>query len=392
MKSLLIVVCLFILAGASLRWPVRYLILFAIKFMAEKNFFFAIIEEGTGIMVMSGGKKGAFERAVMRHKGRMFKGDLYCEITGDEITGDERWDVVEIPNDNSQIPKELMLHRPLEEILRENERRAAQGLGGVVYLGLPSLHEIYFYLFSWISLVQEVNGNIVVKPHQGEMLNSVMLKEDVYFALIVEAEDSDGLPLNIGIGFWLTIVNPYKAFFRVQNWLETTFTIFLAEIRGFVSQARMMEIQKDTEAFLANYLRKIGESEKREFLTKEYGVRVGRVKILTIDPAGKIAEEAQREAATLGYRTEMEAKRIGTLANAESLRVETVFGKIKALGPEGMELRRLETLAELSKGAGSTIISIPELGQLFTGLPGLIKKPAQEKAMGKSITKKTGKK
>ncbi|PIR13719.1 hypothetical protein COV49_01265 [Candidatus Falkowbacteria bacterium CG11_big_fil_rev_8_21_14_0_20_39_10] len=315
---------------------------FCIKELASRDWFFTIVNEGSAKAIMGG---GGFQRFVWQYKNQLLN------VPGASWHNDKiaDWEVIQAKD---KKPSWLITF---------------WGLTGIRWLGLPGLQNIYSYTFKWNSLAQDsradgvidAGGGIYFKPHT-EVINYILLQPDVYYVKLEEAEDAKMVPLNIDFTMRIRIVNPYKALFRAQEWLEITVSEIIPLMRRLTPQDEWENLTKNKGSLVGSFLQM--SSQAIQDLTDDYGVEIetNGVKILRIAPGGKLAEEYEK-AATEEFKADQEAKKIGVLATAEEGRIQKVYGKIQSFGPLGEMVRHVEALETVSKGSSNTIVSAPEL-------------------------------
>ncbi len=319
---------------------------FFIREMARRNLIWTLVEEGTAKAIMGAGDSG-FQKFVYQYTGWRLN---------------EKWDVVS--------------ETKTREKFRDKIRRWL-GLTGVRLLGIPGLHSVHRYRFRWNSLKQAPDetttdaGGIYFTPHDEE-LDYIILQEDVYYARVESAEDVNMVPLDFDITLRIQVINPYKALFVAQEWLEMTWGIVLPAIRRFVATQKWEVLSKRMAEKEKKFEEEILGTSFQE-MRDNFGVDIKELKIIRIRPAGKRAVMYE-EAATKQYEAEQEAKRIKTLAAAEKARIKEVYGQIQEFEELGQLIRRLEALEKAAAGAGNTIISAPELSNIAKAVEDISKK------------------
>lgn len=301
-------------------------------FFAPRNLFFTGVQEGTAIAIMVGtGARAAFVDAKMNLKGFAF---------------DEDWNIVSAGT----------IRRKTESIFEK------LGLGGLASVGIPGIHRIHEYLFDWSSMLQ--NGEI--KPHK-ESLNYISLRQDIYATRLLEAETGQSMvPVDITLLITAKVINPYKALFRVENWLEFVINRVKVPVRDYVAgeeNPRRLIIEKEELGKL--FLRKLEDSGDLEYFRKEIGVEVLKVETPKIDlgELQKVAT-AEWEAEQKGNAEVAKQTKEGEAYKAKRVRekeadmdyLDGVYGKVQEFGDLGTTLRFLDTLSDAAKGPSNTII------------------------------------
>jgi len=193
-------------------------------------------------------------------------------------------------------------------------------LGGIRWYGFWPLYSIYRYRFSWVGV--KPDGTFV--PHEPEVLDHILLKDDVYGLRVEGAEDNEKVPLDMDITLTVQIVNPYRALFGVQNWFETLVNRLVPYVRDFVTNhtyREMIETDIRLDREIVNRLAEEGiigycghppkpedvpegidPDGGGEFLER-YGVLVRKLEVRDINP-----QAAYREATLKAFRAKQEAE------------------------------------------------------------------------------------
>lgn len=286
--------------------------LIVVKWMAEKNIFFTIAEEGTAKAIMWNGK---FHKIVIKYRNHY-------------ITSD--WDILNNPS----------ISPPKEGII-------SKFLGGITWIGIPPFAEIYKYKFRWVTVKQSPEG----EKHEAreKTIDYILLKQDIYFVKVTKAETQENMPVDVGLELTIEIVSPYKALFKTQNWLETIENQIAGEVREFIGELRFSELN-EAKARSAEFYEKLREGRIRKF-EEDYGVRIILIQIKSIDPAGELSKHfveastkeyvgeetakaeiaiAKGKAKVITTLAEAKASAIIAEAKAEKERIEIVYGVIES--------------------------------------------------------------
>jgi len=153
----------------------------------------------------------------------------------------------------------------------------------------------------------------------------------------------------------IRIINPYKALFRVQNWLEAVQNQTKPALRGFAAGKKYKEligkkeeIERESDDFLK-------VSKIHRYVEKNYGSRLKRVGLVSINLSGERGK-AYLEASTKQYEADREKDRIQTLADADVERIDRVYSEIIKHGAEGLFIRANEAIEEAGKGPSNLVI------------------------------------
>jgi len=318
-----------------------FALIILIYFLAKNNIFFTFVEEGRAKAIL---KFGEFHRIVMAYKG--YGLDTEWTVRSKEKT-DKDGHILE---DGKIVKGEqgtLLKLRP-EPWLR---------LGGLRWVGIPLIHSVYSYNFRWASFEQgEEQGKLAQKTisHE-ETIDYILVQDDIYYSFVKEAETEGMVPVDVDLLLTIRIINPYKAFFRVQNWLEATQNLLKPALRGFSSEKsfedlikRKEKVERETDEFLV-------ESGTDEYLERDYGIRLKKVGMVLIDPAGERGQTFVA-AATKRWEAEREKERIEIIAAAEVERMDRVYGKILSYEHDGLFLRATEAIEEAGRGPSNLVI------------------------------------
>lgn len=356
---------------------------FLIYFLAKYNIFFTIVEEGSAKAIMRGGE---FQRFVLAYKGYTFS----------KRKGKE-WDLVPLKQDNE----------PFSFLPKFFGERFRKIFGGIRWVGIPFLNTIYEYNFRWTVLreskaSENEDGFAEQKqlPNEGKWavsfaksLDYIYLRDAIYYNNLVGAETIEMMPVSIFMLLPMRVMNPYKALFRVQKWLDATLDLIKPSVRYKVAQMRYEEVigkrevaewefdsflglTPDEEAELAKLAPKERKGEKpltiSAYILRTYGVQVKRVTFEDIVPPKEYSDAATKrlEASQDAERTIEEKRGIETLALAEANRIQTVYGKIAEFGETGLAVRMFETISKGSDKQGNWVLPFGSVRSLLDGILG----------------------
>lgn len=259
---------------------IYYLIALIIRRLAERNRFFTIAEEGTAKAVMINDR---FDRFVMSFMGR----DFTYEVEDNDIA--TMWRI-----DDAQNKQERGLRLPF--------------LRGVEWIGFPPFANIHTYRFAWSSLEEvrdEASGELVKRPvPDNKRIDYILVQSDIYVTRIETAECKDKIPLNSNVILGVKVVNPYKALFRIEQWLEATENLVTAKMREYFGSRTYDDLVQLASGESSELLTQF--SDVADYVKDKWGVLITSVKISTIDPASKLAEDFIR-ASTQLYVSQQQA-------------------------------------------------------------------------------------
>lgn len=355
-------------------------VVFLVYFLARNNIFFTIVEEGSAKAIMRGGE---FHHFVLAYRGHSF---------------DKQWNL-----------------NPLEEEERTNisgSRRLAKlfggrgerFFGGIRWLGIPFLNTVYEYNFRWTVLRESEPSDDeegLVKKSQmpnsrkwvvsfAKRLDYIYLRDAIYFNELLGAETAELMPVDIFMLVPMRVRNPYKALFRVHQWLDATLDLIKPSVRYWVAQTPYKEVvgkvevaEHEFDRFLtltsAQVLEITGESKSQkgpisisEYILGRYGILVKRVTFEDVVPPEEYSRAATKrvEAAQDAERAKAEKERIETLAQAEANRMQTVYGKVGELGETGLAVRMFESIDRAGEKQGNWVIPLGSVQNLLDSVLG----------------------
>ncbi|MEK7575625.1 MAG: SPFH domain-containing protein [Patescibacteria group bacterium] len=298
--------------------------------LARYNVFFTIVQEGTAKAILRFGK---CRKIVMSYKGHYL---------------DAEWNVKKI--DESPSVEEKLLRKILDWIKKIT--------GGLKWIGIPFINKVHLYRFEWTSYEQVREGEKTIeKPITKEEkdISFILVQDDVYFTFLDKAETKGMIPVDVSLLLTLRVVNPYKALFRIQKWLEATQNRVKPAYRSFTRKKTFEELTEQREAVEDEANSFLKDSQVDNFIKDTYGVELVAVEMVKIDPAGEWGTKFTEEAAKK-WSAEKEKERIETLADADVNRMERVYGKITSYGEQGMYIRTVEAIEKTGQGPSNLII------------------------------------
>ena len=290
-------------------------------YFAPKDLFWGGAREGTARIVVTGPKgKAAFVKAIMSFKGYEF---------------DKDWNVI----------IDRTFHEGKKSILERI------GLGGIYWIGIPSVRGVYEYFFSWSTLLP--NGEL--DPHEIKNLDHISLKEDTYGTLLPKAETGESMvPIDVTLLITARIVNPRKALFEVDHWLQNVINIAKVPVLAHIATMDNPRELLGNEELTKLFFDKLDKSGDIEYFRNKYGVEVSRVEVGAI---GLSKEE--EEAAMQKWKAEQtgEAEVVKKTKEGEAYEVymekkreadKQYYEMIQVLGDLGTDMRYFESVEKSS--------------------------------------------
>lgn len=305
--------------------------------LAKHDIFFTFVEEATAKAIM---KFDGFDRIVMQYEN--------CELEREDK--ENEWNV-----------KLCSPKRPKRKSL----------LGGLKWVGIPGIYSVYKYRFTWATVKPQKEEKEQVE-RRTEMIKQIFVKDYVYLGEIKGAETKSLVPLDVNFLITTRVINPYKALFRVHDWVNVIISRIEAYFRQFVSQEEYESLIGRKQQMGEEIMKALEETgifgDAGKFY-RDYGVKVKNIEMRDIDPVGENKKMIQ-EAATKKWVAEKQKMQIVTLADAEVERVGKVYTKIKEFGEEGLTIRMLESIDKAGEKEGNWIIPFGSVQQIMQSLFG----------------------
>lgn len=375
------------------------------KFFGRKNFGFTIVDEAQCKTIKMFGQ---FERCVMVYEG--FGLDQYWNIRHTDENGKEEkhWDessrewvtytvslrplenggtytynkvgtngqpgaVVTTPNYPGRIPSWMphFISRHLP--------------GGIWWIGNPFTHSIHEYNFLWTTLRQKQDGGKLVDSFYTQdrsdgtslgPLDYINLNDDVYVASIDGAETKDPIPVDVVYALTIRVVNPYKALFRVEQWLEATINRTMPSIRAWIANKTFVEAIEKKETIRREEDVILKDSEIGDYTDRHWGVRIKASNVKSISPVGG---QSIFDATNAEYRAGMAAKAAVKTAEGDKqatiIRAQgeaeafTTVAKAIEAEPMGETILTARTLQEMSKNPAATIVHANKMSGILLNVP-----------------------
>jgi len=231
--------------------------------------------------------------------------------------------------------------------------------------------------FRWSAVTER--GEI---QHKEELIEAMVVVDYGYLMILEDAEDADGLHLYIEIIFTIRMINPKKARFDVQDWLEIVLQRSkqpLLEYVRTVSYSKFLKTEAGQKSAGDAMLQKLDEAKLTgtdgEF-EERYGTQIRAIQIRKIDPPPAYREEtlkaftAEMEAEAKIITAEAEKKATIIDAQAQAQRLQKVYKKIEKFGDIGKLIRTLEAVEKSTLAASLTIQAIPGLPEILRDVLG----------------------
>lgn len=203
-------------------------------------------------------------------------------------------------------------------------------------------------------------GLIILLP----VIDRMVTVDTRVVALDVPPQDAisrDNVTIKVNAVVYFRVVDPNRAVVEVENYLLATSKLAQTTLRSVLGQVELDELLASRES-INHRIQSILDTQ-----TEPWGVKVTNVEVKQID----LPAEMQR---AMAKQAEAERERRAKIIAAEGeLQASQKLGEASAImsaNPMSLQLRYLQTLAEISTNGKSTVIPLPlDLIRQFTGGP-----------------------
>ncbi len=189
-------------------------------------------------------------------------------------------------------------------------------------------------------------GLVLLVPFIQEMVR-VDLRIQVIEIPTQDVISHDNVSMKVDAVLYFNVVNPERAIIQVQNYLPATNMLAQTTLRAVLGQHELDEMLSERKKLSAD-VQSILDSQ-----TETWGIKVSNVEIRTVELTENMVKaiakqaEAERDRRAKIIHAEAEFQASQTLVNA---------AKILSSIPAAMQLRYLQTLAEIGAEQNSTIV------------------------------------
>lgn len=320
-----------------------YAFVFLMMELGKRNIFWTMIDEGQakGVTIF-----GRADKCLLSFTGHRLVGTMDEKRHKEHYHKDSYWDIWKLGQQEKRPEEPKFWYRFMHDILGIE-------LGGLKWVGIWPFYQIYHYNFRWTSLrgqmpTDDPGTDYKYEETRSRTVDYILVRQETYLIDLKGIEDKEQLSVDIKLVWTNQIVNPFKALFRVRNWLETSTDRLLTHIRREFSETTWKEFQKGDD--LRDRLQTIlGQIEEM------YGVKTVGLEIIDLKPPKEfgVAAEKIRMAQADADAAVYEAAAINTRAEAEAGRVKKVMLAAIELGDNAVAMKIAE---DLSKGGGQVTI------------------------------------
>ncbi|MFA5742419.1 MAG: SPFH domain-containing protein [Candidatus Paceibacterota bacterium] len=145
--------------------------------------------------------------------------------------------------------------------LSPGEKSHGHFLGGIRFFSINPLDYIYEYPWEWTSVNQRGEKD----HHDLRIIDYVFLKSDLYYADILAPLDSNQVRLaSVGIIYTAKVVNPKKALFDCENWMEMLVNKTGPVIRDVIGEKTLESMVKEKGDLGATFMKMLREKRLPE--------------------------------------------------------------------------------------------------------------------------------
>jgi hypothetical protein len=337
------------LVGTLIFIPVFLILLGVVVYgiLAPENRWFTFVLEGTAKVVV---RADRFHKVLFQWLDHTIDKEWNVLSADVPVLNYERIKEVE-PGTLGEVIARLYGATIHPSLTRWERLRRGNLFGSLWFYGFHPIDDIYIYKFEWWGLKPDGTP----QHYPPEILDYLLLKEDLYFTEVKKAEDYDRLPLDVSLVLRIRVINPYKALFRIQNWLEALINRIRPAVRDRITAERFDVLIRQQAAIgqdIFNVLSRPGGVIEQ--FREEYGVLLMAIEVINIDPP-----KEQRETTLREFIAKQERKRIEIEAKAEAKRIQTVYGRIRDFEELGRLVRTLEALEESPGQGAKWVIPLP---------------------------------
>jgi len=174
-----------------------------------------------------------------------------------------------------------------------------------------------------------------------------------------DAISRDNVTIKVNAVVYFRVVDPNRAVVEVENYLLATSKLAQTTLRSVLGQVELDELLASRDA-INHKLQTILDQQ-----TGPWGVKVANVEVKQIDLPVEMQRAMARQAEA---ERERRAKIIAAEGELQASEKLSEASRIMADNPMSLQLRYLQTLAEISTNGKSTVIPLPiDLIRQFTG-------------------------
>jgi len=189
-------------------------------------------------------------------------------------------------------------------------------------------------------------GLVILIPFIQEMVR-VDLRIQVIEIPSQDVISRDNVSMKVDAVLYFNVVNPERAIIQVQNFLPATNMLAQTTLRAVLGQHELDEMLSERKKLSAD-VQSILDAQ-----TEAWGIKVSNVEIRTVELTENMVRAIAKQA-----EAERDRRAKVIHAEAEFQASQTLVNAAKILGsvPAAMQLRYLQTLAEIGAEQNSTVV------------------------------------
>ncbi len=187
---------------------------------------------------------------------------------------------------------------------------------GLYFVGIPPFRSVYAYTFSWNEMRRNKSSGVEEVWPRDERTNFIYAVPFPYVILLSEAETDDRLPVDVEYLLTVRVVNPFKALFDTEDWMQVVTGAVNGVARNFVGHQNyddlVSDIPKDGDATghgkFFQLLKGLNDHlpDGSDGLHAKYGLVIEAADIQRVDIAGKHKDDILK-ATVAAYTADQEA-------------------------------------------------------------------------------------
>ena len=189
-------------------------------------------------------------------------------------------------------------------------------------------------------------GLVILIPFIQEMVR-VDLRIQVIEIPSQDVISRDNVSMKVDAVLYFNVVNPERAIIQVQNYLPATNMLAQTTLRAVLGQHELDEMLSERKKLSTDIPRILDSA------TETWGIKVSNVEIRTVELTENMVRAIAKQA-----EAERDRRAKVIHAEAEFQASQTLVNAAKILGsvPAAMQLRYLQTLAEIGAEQNSTVV------------------------------------
>ena len=245
-----------------------------------------------------------------------------------------------------------------------------QKIFGSLHFFLYPIEDVHYYFFQWTGLKEGGEVNFRKK----RALDYILLKDYAYWFKADKVLDKKLLPLEVEVVMTLRIINPYKALFSVEYWLDTIISRSRPAVRDAITGDIYEKLIKKTDSVGRTIYNNLEDKGLLKEFKERYGVEIRKTEVKEINPPEEHVKYILKE-----YFAKIEAKANVAIARGkkevlritgegEAQRINAVYSAIQKFGGLGELIKTLESVEKSPLAASLAVQAVPGLPEALKGI------------------------